>query len=415
MQDIDQLYKVNILIQQKNFKEAEKYLKEMLSQDPNNTNMLTLLAEIYLQQDKYEAANIIVDQAIALSPESADLFSTKSRIAIQEDKIEEAERYNLQALRLDPYNSMHYAIAASIKLNNKSFDLALEMANKALELDAENILALNIRTSALTKLNRKEEAFNTIDGALREDPNNAFTHANYGWNLLEKGDHKKALEHFKEALTIDPNFELAQAGILQAIKSKNFFYRMYLKYAFWMSNKVAKHQWSIIIGVFVFMKLIQYITKTNPQLGPFLNPIIAILSIFAFSTWIISPIGNLFLRFNKYGKYLLDRKEKISSNFVAFSFATSIAGLLLYFIFDDLRFIPIAVLGLAMMLPFSVMLTSDKKKNSMITLVAALSLVGLLAVFRTFSTGIVVNFFSMVFIWFFVGFQWIANYILSKK
>lgn len=310
---------------------------------------------------------------------------------------------------------MHYAIAASIKLNNKSLDLALEMANKALELDAENILALNIRTSALTKLNRKEEAFNTIDGALREDPNNAFTHANYGWNLLEKGDHKKALEHFKEALTIDPNFELAQAGILQAIKSKNFFYRMYLKYSFWMSNKVAKHQWSIIIGVFVFMKLIQYITKTNPQLGPFLNPIIAILSIFAFSTWIISPIGNLFLRFNKYGKYLLDRKEKISSNFVAFSFATSIAGLLLYFIFDDLRFIPIAVLGLAMMLPFSVMLTSDKKKNSMITLVVALSLVGLLAVFRTFSTGIVVNFFSMVFIWFFVGFQWIANYILSKK
>ncbi|MCH5600269.1 hypothetical protein [Niabella ginsengisoli] len=64
------------------------------------------------------------------------------------------------------------------------------MADKALEIDAENLLGLNMRSSALVKLNRKEESFETIEGALRNDPNNAYTHANYGWGLLENGNAK---------------------------------------------------------------------------------------------------------------------------------------------------------------------------------------------------------------------------------
>ena len=89
---------------------------------------------------------------------------------------------------------------ANFKLSRKKYEEALEIANEALEIDAENILALNTRSTSLLKLNRKEESFETIEGALREDPNNAYTHANFGWGLLEKGDHKKALEHFREAL-----------------------------------------------------------------------------------------------------------------------------------------------------------------------------------------------------------------------
>ena len=55
---------------------------------------------------------------------------------------------------------------------------------------------------------------------MREDPNNSYTHANYGWGLLEKGNHKKALEHFKttknhQALIVDEH------GIFQGIITLN--------------------------------------------------------------------------------------------------------------------------------------------------------------------------------------------------
>ena len=169
-----------------------------------------------------------------MSPDSSHLFYIKSRIAIQQEKLNEAEKSIDQAIELHPYYAEYFALLANIKLGRKQFEAALEKANSALEIDAENLLALNTRSTALNKLNRSEESFETIEGALREDPNNAYTHANYGWGLLEKGNHKKALEHFKEALSHDPNFKYAQSGLLEALKASNPIYRMFLKYSFWM-------------------------------------------------------------------------------------------------------------------------------------------------------------------------------------
>ena len=123
----------------------------------------------------------------------------------------------------------------------EKYEDALNLANEGLERDPENILALNIRSSALIKLDRKEDAFTTIEGALAHDPNNAYTHSNYGWGLLEKGNHKKALQHFREALKHDPTLVQAQAGMAEALKANYVFYRLFLRYAFFMSNLTAKY------------------------------------------------------------------------------------------------------------------------------------------------------------------------------
>ena len=58
--------------------------------------------------------------------------------------------------------------------------------------------------TTLFRSGREEEAATTIDKALAEDPENADTHANYGYAYLHQGDHLKALEHYKMALQIDP-------------------------------------------------------------------------------------------------------------------------------------------------------------------------------------------------------------------
>lgn len=73
-----------------------------------------------------------------------------------------------QAIELDSYNASYLALLANIKFGRKQFSQALEIANQALEIDAENLLALNTRSSALNKLNRSAESYDTIKGALRE-------------------------------------------------------------------------------------------------------------------------------------------------------------------------------------------------------------------------------------------------------
>jgi tetratricopeptide (TPR) repeat protein len=415
MTEDNRLSKVEILIQQEKFQEAERLLSDLLTEDSNNIHFLSLLAEVNLQQDKFNNANSIIENAIGLSPDSAYLFYIKSRIAIQQDKLSEAEKNIIQAIEIDPYDADYFALLANIKLGRKQFEEALETANKALEIDAENLLALNTRSTALNKLNRSEESFETIEGALREEPNNAYTHANYGWGLLEKGSHKKALEHFKEALTNDPTFKYAQSGMLEALKATNPVYRIFLKYSFFMSNLTAKYQWGVIIGFYFGLKALRTIAKHNESLQPYLTPLIVALGVIAFSTWIITPISNLFLRFNKYGQLLLDKKEKMSSDFVAISFGIFIVGLLSYFALSNEKMLTIAVFGFTMMLPFGTMFSPSKNKNRLLIYTIVLAVVGLTAIGLTFSTGELFNSMTAVFVFGFVAFQWVANYMLIKE
>lgn len=415
MAEENSISKVEILIQQKKFAEAEKILADLLRNSPNNIYFLSLLAEVSFQQDKFDIANDIVDNAIGLSPDTSYLFHIKSRIAIQKDKLNEAEEHINHAIRLDSYNGDYFALLANIKLGRKQFEEALEVANRALEIDAENLLALNIRSTALNKLNRSEDSFKTIEGALRNDPNNAYTHANYGWSLLEKGDHKKALEHFKEALSNDPNFKYAQAGMMEAIKATNPIYRLFLKYSFWMSNLTAKYQWGVIIGFYLIFRVLRSIAQNNEALQPFLTPILVLLALIAFSTWIITPISNLFLRFNKYGQLLLDKKEKMSSNFVAVSLMTCLIGLLLYFVLSDQKMLTIAVFGFAMMIPLSSMFSPSKNKYVLLIYTVALAVVGLMSIGITFITGHLFNLMTTIFIFGFVVFQWVANFMSIRE
>lgn len=415
MREDNRLSKVEILIQQKKFSAAEKLLSDLLREDSNNIHFLSLLAEVNLQQDKFENANSIIDNAIGLSPDAPHLFYIKSRLAIQQDNLSEAEKNINQAIEIDPYDADYFALLANIKIGKKQFDEALETSNRALEIDAENLLALNTRSTALNKLNRSEESFETIEGALREDPNNTYTHANYGWGLLEKGDHKKALEHFKEALANDPTFDYAQSGMLEALKATNPVYRIFLKYSFFMSNLTAKYQWGVIIGFYLGFRALRTIAKNNETLQPYLIPLIIALGLIAFSTWVIAPISNLFLRFNKYGQLLLDKKEKMSSNFVAISLSAFIVGLILYIAFSDEKMLTIAVFGFTMMLPLGTMFSPSKNKYGLLIYTIVLAVLGLTAIGLTFLTGEMFNIMTIVFIFGFVAFQWVANYMLIKE
>ncbi|TCC92122.1 tetratricopeptide repeat protein [Pedobacter frigiditerrae] len=409
------LLKVEILIQQNKFAEAEKILKNLLSEDSNNVHFLALLAEVNLQQDKFDSATSIINNAISLAPDHPHLFYIKARIAIQQDDYDNAEENIKQSIELDPFDADYFALLANLKLSRKQYDEALDFANKALEIDAENILGLNTRSSALLKLDKAEESFETIEGALREDPNNAYTHANYGWGLLEKGNHKKALVHFKESLKNDPNFHYAQAGMMEALKASNPIYKLFLQYSFWMSNMTAKYQWVFIIGFYAGIRVLRALANNNETLQPYLTPIIIALSLVAFSTWIMNPIGNLFLRFNTYGNLLLDKNEKASSNFVAASAGIFLVGVLLYFLFKEDKFLSLTFFGFAMMLPFSLMFSPSKYKNAFLIYAIIMAILGTLAIAVAFLTGVLFNLLSVIFAVGFIGFQWIANFLMIKE
>jgi hypothetical protein len=171
----------------------------------------------------------------------------------------------------------------------------------------------------------------------------------------------------------------------------------------------------VIIGFYVGARFLRTLARENATLAPYLTPVVILLSVVAFSTWVINPIGNLFLRFNRYGQFLLDKKEKMSSNFVAISLAVCIVGLLSYFILSDDKFLTVAAFGFAMMVPLGSMFSSTKYKNALIIYTIAMAAVGILGISTTFSTGEIFNPFIPIFIFGFVAFQWVANYMIIQS
>ncbi len=407
--------RAQLLMQQERYSDAEKLLTALLANHPDDVQSLALMAELKIQQGQMPLALEFVNNAISQSPDTGFLFFIKARIMLQTDKFDEAEALLQEATTLNLGDADFFALWASVKLRRKKYEEALMLSNHALELDPENILGLNTRSTALLKLNRKVESFEAIQGALNKGPDNPYTHANYGWNLLEKGDHKKALEHFKEALKYDPNNEYAQAGMAEALKARYLFYKLFLKYSFWIGNLTAKYQWGVIIGFYLGFRLIRYIADENEALQPVLYPVIILLFLIAISTWVITPISNLFLRLNKYGMHLLDEKEKLSSNFVAASAGLIFLGLLLFMVMDGLEYLAISAFGFIMMIPCSVMFNPSKYKHSLVIYAALMFFTGCIGIYYTFISGELLNVFSLAFLFGAVGFQWIANFLMIRQ
>jgi tetratricopeptide (TPR) repeat protein len=288
----------------------------------------------------------------------------------------------------------------------------LNLADEALQLDPENLLALNTRSTALIKLNQKQESFKTIKEALKEDPTNPYTHSNYGWGLLETGYYNKALEHFREALKNDPNHENARAGMVEALKAKYLIYKLFLKYAFWINKLSRRKQWFFIIGLYLLTLYIHALSLKNTDEINIYTPIYYLFFLLTFSTWVIMPLSNLFLRLNSFGKYLLDEEEKMNSTFVGGCFALFFLGILLYFTTDYEAYLALAGFGFLMTIPFSSIFTKSKYMTEMMIFTFALAFTGFAGASVAFLTGDIFNLPAKLFLAGLFVFQLRRNYLV---
>jgi len=408
------LERAKVLLQHRRPDDAQKELMLALADDPGNAETLYLLAYCFNEKKNTEEALGFIKKAIALQPDRDIYYYMHARILIDDDKYDEGMEQLNQAITLNPYDADYFGLAAAILLNKKDYQAALDKANEGLQIDPENQTCLNTRSTALVKLNKKEEAFTTIAAALEKNPENAYTHANYGWGLLEKGDHKKALEHFRESLKLNPDYEYAQSGMVQALKAKYWVYRLFLKYMFWIGNMKGRLQWVVIIGLYLAVRLLTTIARSSPELKPFIFPIIGLYVTFAISTWIISPLFNILLLMNPYGRYALSKVERLSAYFTGSSLLIAVMGFVLYLVMQNELYLLITIFGITMMIPLASMLRRTKKNYNLLIYAIGMACVGLVAIGVSFSTGEMFNTFSTIYFVAFIAYQWVANAVYSR-
>ena len=70
------------------------------------------------------------------------------------------------------------------------------------------------------------------------------------------------------------------------------------------------------------------------------------LAAIGFSDWLFNPIGRIILRFDKFGKILLNEKEKKSASYTLTCIYILVLGLVLFFILGNTPFLSICIFGL---------------------------------------------------------------------
>jgi tetratricopeptide (TPR) repeat protein len=305
-----------ILFEQRRYGDAERELKQVLSGDPHDAHAHAMLGLCLAERKDYAGATSEADAAVGLEPALPFAHYVRALVLTDRNRFDEAATAIHDALRLDPFNPDFYALQARIRFAQRRWPAALEAAEHGLSIRADHPACANLRAMALTQLGRRDEAAAALGQSLAHDPHNATTHANQGWTYLHEGNHKKALEHFREALRLDPELDWARAGMVEALKARYLIYRIMLRYFLFMGRLAGRAQWGIIIGLYVGYELILQAARAHPGLAPFLYPLIWLYVIFAYLTWTASPFFNLLLRLSRYGRYALTQHQRVTSDLV---------------------------------------------------------------------------------------------------
>lgn len=409
-----QLDRARLLVNYGRYADAQIEIHQYLTVEPNDGEAHTLLAIVFLNLKKTDDAKNAIETAISIAPHEAYNFYIYSKVWYQLENILEAEQKISEAISINPFNAEFFSWLAQIQLHKKDYTDALASANEGLAIEADNINCLNIRAIALTKLNKKQEAFATMQDALTGDPENSMTHANTGWSMLEHSDQKAALNHFTEALRLDPNNEWAKSGMVEALKARYFIYRMFLRYMFWIGNMKGNKQWMVIVGLYMLIQLLKLAGNAFPAMQYVVVPIVVAYSLMAFSTWIIQPIFNLLLRLHPQGKYVLTQEERVSSVFVGLSLLIGLLSLLtIPFVNDANGVLALGVFGVTYSLPLANLFRTSKRKNKIVlqSFIGLIGLCGLTATVLAFAGLEDYVLIGTVYLGLLFVFQFVANAI----
>src|SRR5262249_29946498 len=239
--------RAQLLFEQSRYESCERALRQELADEPDNPMahaLLGLCLAAMHREGALESAREAIRQGPGLASPPyalADILHDREDLSGAGDAIREA-------IGLDPMMPNYHALQAGIEFKQGHWAEALAAAERGLAIDAEHVGCTNMRALALVKLRRTKEAGQAFESALARDPDNAVTHANQGWALLQEGEAGRALHHFREALRLDADFDMARQGVIEAFKARYLIYQLLLRFVLWMSRMSRRRQWTILVG-----------------------------------------------------------------------------------------------------------------------------------------------------------------------
>jgi Flp pilus assembly protein TadD len=309
-------------MQQERYKEARTELVQAASQDPDDPVTHALLSICHSHEKNHKDAIAAGERAVALAPDFDFAHQVLAMTLAEAGKLRRAEQHGRQAVTLDPQDPDNLASLAYILALQSKWEESLALSEAGLAQDAAHSWCANLRAQALSVLGKKDDAAFAAQELLSDDPEQAHSQANVGWVMLRQGRHQEAVQHFREALRLDPELEHAREGILAALRAKFPPYRWLLGFFFWLSRFSPGTRWAIVLGLFIGMRLLRGFARENPEWAPFILPVAILYSLFVFFSWIAEPLLNVTLFLHPIGRIALTKQERAEARWMGLLFLT---------------------------------------------------------------------------------------------
>lgn len=303
------LQRADILHDHHRNEEALALLNEVISEDPECDEAYFQKAWVFLDmKNRKKEALVAINHAIAIDPEFATYTASKSIILSQLDREKEALTVARSAIEQDSDISLAWVAQATAHGGMNQWAKAETSIRKALELNPDDTTASNLLSVYLRMQGKLETTEAEIQQRLSENAEDDFTHANAGWLALQQGDYAKAETHCMEALRIDSTSEYARSGLLEVYKARSWFYRLYLRWVFFIQKFSEKSQFAIIIIIYIGFRVLRGMAHAvHPGLGFLLG--LAFL-LFVFGSWIAGGMGHFLILKDRVARHALNAAEK---------------------------------------------------------------------------------------------------------
>jgi tetratricopeptide (TPR) repeat protein/SAM-dependent methyltransferase len=193
------------------FKRAAKLYQEASKRDPNNADILHLLAVVTHQTGRTDRAIQYLQRAIALRPDSPEFHSNLGNLLKARGKLDDAVAHYQEALRLKPDFADAYNNLANALQDQGRLDEAVRHYERALELNPNSALVHNNLGVACKDQGKLAQAARHYEKAIAVDPAYSEAHNNFGNVLRAQGLLDEAVRHYEKAVALKP--DLADAHL----------------------------------------------------------------------------------------------------------------------------------------------------------------------------------------------------------
>lgn len=126
------------------YKQALKYMTKAAEVDPNNPEILTVIAKVYLAQSSLQQARIFAERALKFDPHRADIHLLLGKIYLEQGMSDAAVASFQAALVRDDKLIEAHLLLAQLFIGRNQTRVAAEHLNKVLSIDPKNAEASRV-------------------------------------------------------------------------------------------------------------------------------------------------------------------------------------------------------------------------------------------------------------------------------